>query len=157
MLDLRKALNFQPDLICAVGNTEMSDVRLCQETMDAYAARRIDGALPVESVEQAEAAARVLQRHGARAVVITMGAAGSLLLAGDQTQFIKPFTIAAVDTTAAGDAFAGALAVHWAKHDDLAQAACFANAAGALAASREGAQSSMATSGEIEILLGNRK
>ncbi len=107
----------------------------------------------VVSMEQAHAAAQALQSRGAKAVALTLGSAGCYLLQGDDSQHIDPFTINAVDTTAAGDAFAGALAVHWAKHGDLSKAVCFANAAGAIAASRIGAQPSMATSEEIEELL----
>ncbi len=50
----------------------------------------------------------------------------------------------------AGDAFAGALAVKWAESDDLNQAIMFACAAGAIAASRDGAQPSLPTRGEID-------
>ncbi len=131
---------------------ELSDVDLiCPNESEASA---LTG-LPVESVEQAEAAARALQSQGACAVVITMGTAGSLLLADDRTHLIEPFAVDAIDTTAAGDAFAGALAVHWAQHGDLHRAVRFANAGGALAASREGAQPAMATCSEIEEMLGS--
>ena len=55
-----------------------------------------------------------------------------------------------IDTTAAGDAFAGALAVRWAQTGDLLTAVGFANVAGAIAASRAGAQASLGTKEEIE-------
>ena len=61
--------------------------------------------------------------------------------------------IKAVDTTAAGDAFNGALAVALAEGMEMEEAVVFANAAGSLAASRPGAQSSLCTRQELEELL----
>jgi ribokinase len=58
-----------------------------------------------------------------------------------------------VDTTAAGDAFAGALAVALAESKPLAQAVRFANAAGALACTKPGAIAAMPTRPEVESLL----
>lgn len=99
----------------------------------------------------AEAAMR-LHELGARHVAITLGESGALLSGDAGQEVIASYPITTVDTTAAGDAFAGALAVHWAEQGDLAAAVRFANAAGALAASREGAQSGMGTRREIESL-----
>ena len=65
---------------------------------------------------------------------------------------IPAYSVQAVDTTAAGDAFAGALAVRWVESGDLIESVHFANAAGALAASRMGAQSGLAARKEIEEL-----
>jgi len=107
---------------------------------------------PVESIEEAKVAARKLNEKDARNVAITLGDRGTLLFDEQQTRRIEPFAVEAVDTTAAGDAFAGALAVFWAERDDLAEAVRLANAAGALAASREGAQPGMASREEIENL-----
>ncbi len=107
---------------------------------------------PVDTLEQAEAAARTLHRRGARHVVITLGSRGALLFDGSAAQIIEPFAIRAVDATAAGDAFAGALAVAWAGGLSLLQAITFASAAGAVAASRPGAQPSLPTRQEIETL-----
>ncbi len=58
-----------------------------------------------------------------------------------------------VDTTAAGDAFSGALAAYLSEGRTLAESVRFANAAGALAVTREGAQPAMAWRGEVERLL----
>ena len=105
--------------------------------------------LPVDTVSQVEDAARELQRRGAKSVAITLGEQGCLLRDGDQQTLIPPYPATVVDTTAAGDAFAGALAVLWAEGAPLAEAVRFANAAGALAASQTGAQPSMAHRTEI--------
>lgn len=67
--------------------------------------------LPVSTPEEAELAARELQRRGARTVLITLGAAGALALtpAGEIIRVASP-RVRAVDTTGAGDCFIGSLA-----------------------------------------------
>jgi ribokinase len=106
--------------------------------------------VPVETIEQVEAAAKALHQMGAANVAITLGAKGTLFYDGHQAHLIEPIAVNAVDTTAAGDAFAGALAVRWAETDDLIDAIRFANAAGGIAASRPGAQPAMGSRQEIE-------
>lgn len=111
----------------------------------------------VQSTQQAEAAAMKFHAQGATNVAITMGEYGTMLCNDGDVRVVPPFSITPVDSTAAGDAFAGALAVHWAKHDNLEDAVRFGNAAGALAASRLGAQPSMASQDEIEKLWSSAK
>ncbi len=115
---------------------------------------------PVTDFATAESAARWLSKRGVLNVAITMGDQGTLLMCQDQIHLLSAFDVDAVDTTAAGDAFAGALAVRWAQNDcsprGLVAAVQFANAAGALAASKHGAQPSMATEEEIETLWNQR-
>lgn len=113
--------------------------------------------ITVDSPEQALAAAQALHAKGARHVVITLGGRGSFLFDENGGRMISAFETNVVDTTAAGDAFAGALAVYWAQHGDLDEAVRFGNAAGAIAASRMGAQPSMGTRSEIESLWGSLK
>ncbi|TWT56390.1 ribokinase [Allorhodopirellula solitaria] len=108
---------------------------------------------PVESVADARRAAAQLQQMGAEHVAITLGDQGTLLHRSGESHLIAAFSVNAVDTTAAGDAFAGALATRWSQTDDLYEAVRFANAAGALAASQHGAQASMADGEAIESLL----
>ena len=83
-------------------------------------------------------------------VVITMGSEGAILCQENQATHVPPIPVNVIDTTAAGDAFAGALAVRWAQTGDLLTAVGFANVAGAIAASRAGAQASLGTKEEIE-------
>ena len=91
---------------------------------------------------------------GAKHVVLTLGERGALLLDGRrQPTAVAPIPIRAVDTTAAGDAFAGALAVHWANSGCLSDALSWATAAGAHAASRMGAQPSMGSHDELAQLV----
>jgi ribokinase len=111
---------------------------------------------PVEDEAQAASAARELQRRGAAHVAVTLGGHGTLLCDGDSTRRIPAPHVTAVDTTAAGDAFAGALAVFWAEGQRLEEAVARANAAGAIAASRHGAQPGMGNRSEIEALWRNQ-
>lgn len=108
--------------------------------------------LPVASVADAERAARQLHDRGVKHVVITLGDNGAVVLTDGAFHHIRPQSVDAVDTTAAGDAFAGALAVYWAETDDLLEAVRFASVAGAIAATRHGAQPSLATRSEIEMM-----
>ncbi len=112
--------------------------------------------VPIDSIEQAERAARVLLAQGIQSVAITMASQGTLLVDSDSSQLISPFQVQAVDTTAAGDAFAGALAIRWSETNDLREAIKFANAAGALAVTRVGAQQAMPTRAEIDSLYSTR-
>jgi ribokinase len=99
-------------------------------------------------------AARALQARGARAVVVTLGAAGSLLVGDDGVCVSAPaFAVRVVDTTAAGDAFVGAFALARAATLPAAEALRWANAAGALAVTRVGAQPSLPTRAEVEAFL----
>ncbi len=108
--------------------------------------------LPVETIADAEIAARQLHQRGAQNVAITLGDRGVVLLMDNTLNHIPACSVQAVDTTAAGDGFAGALAVRWAETDDLLESVRFASFAGAIAATRLGAQPSLAGRAEIELL-----
>jgi ribokinase len=86
------------------------------------------------------------------AVVVTLGADGVLAVTDAGETRVPAFRVAVVDTTAAGDAFNGALAVAAAERRDLAEALGFAAAAGALACTRRGAQPSLPSRDEVERL-----
>lgn len=83
-------------------------------------------------------------------LVITLGARGACILQNGQTSVIPTFPITPVDTTASGDAFNGALAVALARGEDISQAVKYANAAGAITATRPGAQPSLPTRKELD-------
>ncbi len=93
-----------------------------------------------------------LDRVGIKIIVMTLGSKGALLISAAQHKEIPAYPIDVVDTTAAGDAFNGALAVAIANGRSLPDAVDFANAAGALAASKAGAQPSLPTLAEVEKL-----
>jgi len=110
----------------------------------------------VDSVEAARNGAIELTRRGARNAVVTLGRKGAMVSQGGSADWIEPFRIETVDTTAAGDAFTAALAVRWAEGSSLLEAARFASAAGAIVATRSGAQSVMPTRKEVERIIQNR-
>ncbi len=105
----------------------------------------------VSITTDAERAAKVLLDKGLSAVISTLGERGALLLTSDLTQQVPAFTVEVVDTTAAGDAFCGALATALARGDNLVDAVAFANAAGALAVTVLGAAPSMPTAAQVEV------
>lgn len=109
--------------------------------------------LPVADPAGALAAAEALRARGPRYVIVTLGAGGAVLAADDLRLHLPAFPVVAVDATAAGDAFCGALAVALVEGRPLPQAARFAMAAGALAATAEGAQPSLPARAAIEGLL----
>lgn len=86
-----------------------------------------------------------LLKLGPRSVVITLGSAGSKIFKGNETTTLSAAMVKAVDTTGAGDAFVGALAVRLSEGDDLVSAAQFASRVGAYAVQGYGAQSSYPT------------
>ncbi|MFW6146420.1 MAG: ribokinase [Planctomycetota bacterium] len=100
-----------------------------------------------------EHVAAALAERGAAAAVLKLGAAGSLVWQDGRAERIAPFAVTPVDTTAAGDAFTAALAVAVARGDALADAARFANAAGALACTRVGAQNAAPRLEEVASLM----
>ena len=100
------------------------------------------------------AAAAALHAAGCALAVVTLGAAGAAFCNADGARVAEPFAVRAVDTTAAGDAFVGALAVALAGGRPAAEAVRFANAAGAAAATRAGAQESLPRLEDLRRLFG---
>lgn len=107
----------------------------------------------VHTVDDARRAASDLLDTGARQVIVTLASQGAVIHDGRSSNWIQPFPVKAVDTTAAGDAFAGALTVRLAEGAPLTESARFAAAAGAIAATRLGAQPAMPRRHEIEHLI----
>lgn len=103
-----------------------------------------------------EAAARELLARGAGTVIVTLGERGALWVEARASRLCPSYPVQAVDTTAAGDAFNGALACALAEGRPLDAAIPFANAAGALAATRRGAQDSLPLRQDIERLVTGR-
>lgn len=112
-------------------------------------ARALSG-ITVADEQAAGRAAASLLTQGARAVVIKLGSRGAFVHDGGSTVMVPGIRVDAVDATAAGDAFAGALAVGLAEGHDLVAAVHFANAAGALSVTRRGAQPSMPHRAEVD-------
>ena len=90
---------------------------------------------------------------GPRAVVVTLGSGGALLADDQGAHRVPAFPVDVVDTTAAGDAFVAGLACALLGGAPLLEAVRFANAAGALAVTKAGAQPSLPHASEVEALL----
>lgn len=97
--------------------------------------------------------ARALIERGCGAVVVTQGERGALLVTADGEQWVAPFAVQAVDTVAAGDAFAGALGALLAEGTPLADALRYASAAGALATTTIGAVPSLPDHAAVDALV----
>ncbi|MFC0673190.1 ribokinase [Brachybacterium hainanense] len=91
---------------------------------------------------------RALRGQGIRAAVLTLGAQGALVSDGTGTWHVPAARVEAVDTTGAGDAFIGALAVELSRGKDLVEAARLACRVGAAAATSAGAQPSYPRAGD---------
>ena len=113
--------------------------------------------IKVNSDAAASKAADKLLARGVKTVIITLGSRGAFVAGGGVRKLVPGFKVKAVDTTAAGDTFNGALAVALVEGKSLEDAVRFANAAAAISVTRLGAQTSVPTRREIEKLLKNRK
>lgn len=103
--------------------------------------------------ESLQAAIDVMRAHGVKQMVVTLGEQGALVVAEGIQETIPTFRVPVVDTTAAGDAFAGAFAAALSEGLSTQQATVWGNAAGALAVTRAGAQPSLPTREEFDTFL----
>lgn len=110
--------------------------------------------MPVNTSDEARLAAQELLNLGVSHVVLTLGSRGALVLNGSTGQFseVAPYPVTVVDTTAAGDAFVAGLAVGLDEGKPLVEAAQFANAVGALAVTKQGAQPGMPARADVDNL-----
>lgn len=107
----------------------------------------------ISDLESADRAAQVFFSKGVQNVVITMGSRGAYINDGKEGRILPPFTVKAVDTTGAGDAFNGGLLAALAEGKDLWQAGKFASALAALSVQRIGTTNAMPTRQEIDKFL----
>ena len=98
--------------------------------------------IKVTNEATANLAANVLMKKGVEIVIITMGAEGAYVLSSEENRIVPCPTVLAVDTTAAGDTFNGALVVGLSEGMSLINAIEFANKAAAFSVTKVGAQSS---------------
>ena len=102
-------------------------------------------------------AAQQLLAQGVGMAVITMGAEGALIVTPTGTHHVPGQKVDVVDTTGAGDAFNGALAVALAEGKEPVEAVTFANAAAALQVTRFGTAPAMPRRDEVETLLASSR
>ena len=146
MFNLAPARAFDPEYISKM------DILVLNEVEAGFLAD-----MPVNNEAEAENAARVLVNRGVKKVIITLGAKGAFVMTKDEKVQVPAYKVEAVDTTAAGDTFCGALAVALVEGKSLRESLQFASAAAAISVTRMGAQPSAPTRKEIEGFLRKRK
>ncbi|WP_102159456.1 ribokinase [Zhihengliuella halotolerans] len=138
----RVVLNLAPVIAVDLDVIRAADPLVVNEHEAALVLEQFGGDVPAAP----EDAARALLGHGVRSVVITLGAAGSLVAEphddGARLSRVDAIRADAVDTTGAGDAYTGALAARLAAGDELIAAAGFAARFSAASVAKPGAQAS---------------
>ncbi len=112
--------------------------------------------IKIEDEGAGEDAGRILISKGVNKVIITIGKKGALILDSSGSELVGGFKVHAVDTTAAGDIFNGALAVALAEKKNIWEAVKFGNAAAALSVTKLGAQPSAPKRKDILEFLKNK-
>ena len=99
----------------------------------------------IENEDDIKKAADVMIQKGVKQLIVTLGSKGSLYIDKDNMKFKKSYKVDALDTTAAGDSYTGALSVGFSQNKDIEEAMDFASRVGALCVMKEGAQTSLPT------------
>ena len=99
----------------------------------------------IENEDDIKKAAHVMIEKGVKELIVTLGSKGSLYINEETMNFKKSYKVEAIDTTAAGDSYTGALAVAFSKNESIEEAMDFASKVGALSVMKEGAQTSLPT------------
>ena len=151
--DAKVLLNPAPAQVLEKDLLELVDVLLPNE----YEVAMMTG-VALQSPADTRQAAKKLLSLGTKNLIVTMGSHGALLFDGktNQEAFIPACLVQAVDSTAAGDCFVGALAVGLCEGKSLPSAARFASAAAALSVTRAGAQPSLPYRQEVEQFMEDR-
>ncbi len=102
---------------------------------------------------EAASAARTLLSRGVSNVIVTMGSRGALVQTAQQSLLVPARRVDAVDTTAAGDVFNGAVAVALSEGRGIVEAVRMATVASSVSVTRMGAQPSVPTRAEVEDIL----
>ena len=143
--NIRCIVNPAPALPADLGELAAADYFIPNETE-----AELIGGQPVRTVEEAVACANALLRKGFRKVVLTLGARGSLLADKSGAVHVAPYAVTAVDSTGAGDAFIGSLAVFLAEGVAEREAVSRANLYAGLSTTRVGTQKSFLKRAEFE-------
>ena len=112
--------------------------------------------IPVTDAASAERAGHWFLEQGVGAAVITLAGQGSCVVTAEGATVVPPFPVEAVDTTAAGDAYAGYLGAALASGAALTDAVRLATAAGALTVTKQGASPSLPHRADVEAFLAAR-
>ncbi|MCS7253223.1 MAG: ribokinase [Armatimonadota bacterium] len=145
---VRVVFNSAPAQDFALRLLSMCDV----VTLNESEAMQMTG-FAIGDLNDAMKAAIALREMGTKAVVLTIGEQGAIIADENDVEHIPAFKVNSIDATAAGDAFTAALAVKLCEGASLREAVLFANAAGALATTKLGAQPSLPYRSEVEGLI----
>ena len=104
----------------------------------------------IETEEDIQKAAQIMIEKGVKELIVTLGSKGSLYINKEKSMFKKAYKVEAVDTTAAGDSYTGALAVALSQDKNIEDALDFGSKVGALSVLKEGAQSSLPTLEDVK-------
>lgn len=137
---------FNPAPACYIDSELMSiiDILVVNESEAQYISNSLIEEGNIDQIAQK------LWDAGAKAVIITLGHKGSYLKTDSEAYFIPSYPVNAIDTTAAGDVFCGALAVACINGCISSDALRFASAAAAIAVTRIGAQPSIPVLAEVQ-------
>jgi ribokinase len=144
----RVILNPAPARVLPPALLEQVDILIANETEVLV----LTGAADVDTSTAARAC-RPLLDAGVESVITTLGKDGAVITSGVGATKVPGYKVKAVDTTSAGDTFAGAVACALSQGESLEDAVNFANAAAALSATRQGAQISMPGRAEVEEMI----
>lgn len=150
-------LNLAPAQALPLETLRQLDVLVVNETEACFLRDSLAGvqkpASVISDLSEASLLAMNLHRRGIDNVVITLGAQGAVLVYDGNTVHIPAPAVQVVDTTAAGDCFAGAFTVALSEGREVASALRFAVYASALKVTKFGAQSGLPTRAEVEARL----
>jgi 2-dehydro-3-deoxygluconokinase len=113
----------------------------------------LEDAQIITGLDDPKQIAAELTKLGPKVVAIKLGSDGALISTRDGLQWIEPFDVEVVDTTGAGDAFAGAFIVAYLEGLDTYECGRFANATAALTCTDIGAVKPIPTREQVEDLL----
>jgi ribokinase len=136
-----------PAPACVLPDSLMQQVHVI--TPNKTEAEMLSG-IRIDDMAAAIRAGKLIRDRGIETVIITLGAEGALLIQNEMAELIPSPQTQAVDTTAAGDVFNGALAVAIAEQMPIRKAVAFACQAAAISVGRMGAQASAPYRKEIQ-------
>lgn len=144
--EIKVVLNPAP--ACALPDDLLKNISII--TPNEKEAEMLTG-IPVTDIASAEKAAIALKEKGIETIVITMGAKGALIFDDNKFEVVKTPVVKAIDTTAAGDVFNGALVVALSEGKKKNEAVSFACRAASISVTRLGAQASAPYRRELEV------
>lgn len=106
--------------------------------------------LKIKNLKDIENAAGKLFKTGVKNIIVTLGSNGVFVKNDKIEEHVKPLPVKAVDTTGAGDVFAGAFTYFYSRSQDILKSAQYGNRMAALSVTRPGTQTSIPTSREIK-------